>query len=426
MCYVALVTVMGVLASPRAPAPHPLATISAKLAVPPRSSLPAWPPAHASTEPAVDLVTVGPGPALFHRYGHAALCLFYSHPPRSRCFNYGTANFASPPQTIGWHFIRGTARFWVAVDPWPLVRATYVGQDRSIYVQRIPLAQPQVDALVARLERDLQPGHRSYRYHHFDDNCATRLRDHLDAVTGGRLHAVGARGSGVTLRTLGRRGIADRPLLIALSTLTLGRRLDREATVWETMFLPARLRAQVARSLGAHPVRLYRRHGAPLPTSRRGAWAATCLIGIGLLLALPLALTRRIGLGERWAAGAAGLALGLLGVALWLLVVLTHVQEMRVNEVLLLLWPTDLALLGLGARHRLQYARLRLGWIGLVLALRLLGLLHQPLYAVAAIPALPFSAMVWPWRGRAERSRAERSAGVAASKERATFSAPNQ
>lgn len=354
----------------------------------------------------MDLITVGPGPALFHRYGHAALCLFYARErPRSRCFNYGTANFTSPPRTIGWHFIRGTARFWVSVSPWPLIRATYTQQDRSIFAQRIPLSQAQVDGLVARLNRDLQPGRRSYRYHHFDDNCATRLRDHLDAVTGGRLREAGARGSGTTLRALGRRGIADRPLLIALADLTLGRRLDREATVWETMFLPSRLRAEVTRVLGARPVRLYQRQSTPMPPPPgHGGTGAVYLIGLGLLLGLPLVAARRLGRGERWAAGAAGLVLGLLGAALWALVIVTQVREMRINEVLLLLWPTDLALLGIGARRRRRYARVRLGGVALVLALRLVGVLRQPLYAAAAIPALPFAAQLWPWSARAQHT----------------------
>ena len=52
------------------------------------------------TEPTVELVTVGPGPMLFHRYGHAALCLGYRWPHRrSRCFNHGSSHFQSPPQT---------------------------------------------------------------------------------------------------------------------------------------------------------------------------------------------------------------------------------------------------------------------------------------------------------------------------------------
>ena len=82
---------------------------------------------------------------------------------------------------------------------------------------------------------------------------------------------------------------------------------------------------------------------------------------------------------------------------------------MRVNEVLLLLWPGDLVLAWLSPARRTRYARLRLGGIALVLLLRLLGVLRQPLYAVAAIPALPLSAWLWPWVGRARRAEVSRS-----------------
>ena len=76
------------------------------------------------TEPRVELVTVGTGPMLFHRFGHAALCVVYDRAPeKTRCYNYGTTNFDSPPQTIGWKFLRGTAKFWVSTQSYgPMMR----------------------------------------------------------------------------------------------------------------------------------------------------------------------------------------------------------------------------------------------------------------------------------------------------------------
>jgi hypothetical protein len=270
--------------------------------------------------------------------------------------------------------------------------AAYQRQDRSIWVQRIPLSQPQVDDLVARLAHDQKPENRYYRYHHFDDNCTTRLRDHLDAVTGGALRRGSQRGYGATLRELGRRHLADRTLLIVLANLTLGRRLDREATVWEAMFLPSVLRHEVDLRLGAPAVRIYQRRGPALPTEgRRGhAWLAL----LAFVLALPVVLTRWRGRFERLAIGLVAGVLCLLGTALWSVAIVTEVPEMRINEALLVFWPTDLLLMILGPRWRRRYVWLRVAWLGVAALLWAAGVLIQPIGAALLIPLLPLAMML--------------------------------
>jgi hypothetical protein len=95
--------------------------------------------------PQIDVYTMGSGDALFHRFGHAAICTVYADDPRaSKCFNYGTTDFGSPPSELGWSFVRGHSPFWVSV--WPVQRMVdlYVADDRSVWRQRIPLEPAQV------------------------------------------------------------------------------------------------------------------------------------------------------------------------------------------------------------------------------------------------------------------------------------------
>ena len=71
----------------------------------------------AASSPHIDLYTMGQGGHVFERFGHAAVCVTYDdRPERSRCYNYGTTNFDAPGRLAG-DFLRGDARFWVAV--WP-------------------------------------------------------------------------------------------------------------------------------------------------------------------------------------------------------------------------------------------------------------------------------------------------------------------
>lgn len=343
----------------------------------------------AVTQPQVHLVTMGTGPMLFHRFGHAALCVVYERTPgRTKCFNYGTTSFGSPPQQLGWRFLRGTAKFWVDTQDYARMLRIYQQQDRSVWIQQLPLSQAQVDRLVSRLENDLKEKNRYYTYHHFDDNCSTRLRDHLDAVTDGKLRKGSSKSIGVTFRELGRRGLAEQTHLIVISHFVFGRRLDREVTVWESMFHPDYLRREVAQRLGAVPLQVYKRQGKALPT--RGGYGLGWLVLLAGLLGLPVLATRLWGRLERVALGLSGGLLTLLALGLWVLAAVTTVREMRVNEALLVFWPSDFLLAALSGRRLQLYVRIRLAGLALLGLAWLVGLLVQvPLGALLLLVALP-------------------------------------
>lgn len=349
------------------------------------------PIAEAVTEPHIELLTMGTGPMLFHRFGHAAICVVYRRDAaRTRCFNYGTTNFGSPPQRLGWRFLRGTAQFWVDTHGYEQMLRIYQHHDRSVWVQRLPLSQAQVSRFVARLDNDLKEENRYYTYHHFDDNCSTRLRDHIDVVTGGALRKGSKKSIGVTFRELGRRGLADQTRLIVVSHFVFGRRLDREVTVWQSMFHPDYLRHEVEQRLGAKPTQVYRRKGKALPTT--GGYGFGWVALLALLLALPVAATRLWGRLERLALGGPAVFLTLLALIIWTLAAVTTVPEMRVNEALLVLWPSDFLLVALAARRRQWYVRIRLAWLVFLALMLVVGLLRQPLWVLLLLVALPCGA----------------------------------
>lgn len=354
----------------------------------------------ATTNPTIELVTMGAGPALFHRWGHAALCVVYQgEPERDVCSNYGAA-FTKSVAMLGLRFLRGTAKFKVILQSYANMLEMYQGEDRSIWTQRLPYTQAQVDQMVRRLENDLLEENRYYTYHHMWDNCATRLRDHIDKVAGGTLRKGGNRITGVTFRDLARRGLAGRPLLTAATTLGFGRGLDQKVTEWASMGHPDYLRAVVAKNLGAPPEQIYTRKGKPLPKDPGHGHAY--LLGLALLLALAVALTRHFHLPryERIAVITATVTLTLIATLLWLTAIITAMPELYLNEALLIFWPTDALLLKLKT-HRLQlYLRLRMASLAIVSALLAFGVLVQPLLTAVLIPMLTCLALchlpLWP------------------------------
>jgi hypothetical protein len=345
-------------------------------------------PLLAGAEPHIELVTMGQAPELFHRYGHAALCIVAPDQPElSLCFNYGTTNFESPPHEIGWKFLRGTSRFWVSTQTYADMLDLYRYQDRTIWVQRLPFSPEQVSRMIGLLKNDLKEENRSYRYHHFDDNCTTRLRDHIDRVTDGTLQEGSQRGAGTSFREMGRRGIAEHTGLLATSLFLLGRRLDREITLWEAMFHPDQLRVSVHQTLGATPVTVYQRTGPPMP--QEGGLGQGWILLLAALVSLPILVTRLLGRFERLGYGVtAALLTGIAGI-LWFAAIVTHLTEIRMNEALVLLWPTDFLLAVLGSRRRVWYARIRMAGLAAAAFLMAVGVLIQPLWAILAVAGLP-------------------------------------
>jgi hypothetical protein len=339
--------------------------------------------------PGIELYTMGPGDELFSAFGHAAICVRDARSPAGRCYNYGTADFRTPVP-LTWDFIRGRARFWVSVLDLPTLLYLYRREDRSVWRQTLTLPPDEARALAVALEASTDEKVKYYRYHHFNDNCTTRIRDLVDLATGGALRKPPLT-EGRSFRAWAREGFRGNWPLLAVTELVLGRSADRASDSWTAMFLPSELRAEVARRFGAQPVQVVARH-RPLPGG--SAWLGQLAFTLaGLALALLVAIGAR--LGGRWRRVFLVLPaflLGLTGTVLWALAILSSFPELTWNEALLAFWPSDFALLALSPPLLRRYARVRLGAIALVVIAHLV-VFTQPL-APLLFAVLPLGAML--------------------------------
>lgn len=334
----------------------------------------------AEAAPTIDVYTMGVGDELFSAFGHAAVCVTDERQPRGRCYNYGTADF-STPVPLTWSFIRGRALFWVSTTDTAHMLNYYLVTGRAVWRQTLTLSPEEGTRVAAELAASAEEGAKYYRYHHFDDNCTTRIRDILDRATGGRLSR-DRQSRGKTFRQWARQGFAgDWPLLAAVDLL-LGRSSDRTTDSWQAMFLPSELRGELTRRFAAAPTLI-------VAGKARAAPGATWLGGVayvvaGALLALAILAGTRVGRRARTAALAAtGIFLGLLGTILYALAVLSTFPELTRNELLLTFWPTDFLLPVVGRR----YLDVRIGVLLLVVVAHV-GLLVQPL-APSLLALLP-------------------------------------
>lgn len=339
---------------------------------------------------------MGAGPAFVEKFGHTALCVRYpAERQRDACYNYGTTNFAAPVQLVT-GFLRGNSVFWVSVNRPASMMSFYRRRDRTVWRQVLPLSPRNAEALAQRLAHDAQPEYRDYQYHHYRDNCSTRVRDMIDEFTGRALSGTRSTPGRLSFREHSRRGYADNlPLLLALDVV-LGRPVDEVPSQFDEMFLPLALRDAVQQRLGVAPEVIYHRRGSQFSTDP--GWARGWFLYLALLLAAPLALARWRRRRERLALVITCAPLALLGAILWLVALVSPLPELRYNEVLLIFLPGDALLPWLRPPWRQRYLHGRIAGLFAVSLLAAVGVLVQPLWTLLLVPLLPFAVAAWPPR----------------------------
>ncbi len=356
--------------------------------------------AHAAPPVAVELLTVGRGEDLYAAFGHTALLVLEDEEPRW-VYNFGYANFNQPNMVL--RFLRGEAVFYVARQSYRSMKQDCKEEDRSLWRQALALKPDQHRALGQRLEQHILPENKSYRYHHYWNNCATKPRDLIDQALNGKVtRLLGGRPASGTLREITHWGFAGHPAVLFFMDFILGRPGDRAITLKEEAFLPSSLSWSLQRvNLAGEPLEVVPREGPSLDGNdpylgmkiQYGGAAAA----VALALALAFLLRRKQG---PWAGAILillALPAALLGLFAHGLAAITHLPELRQNELIFSYWPTDLFLLWpalrwisgrlwAGGALRL-YALVRLTAMGWVLVGHLSGGLYQRPLALLVLPA---------------------------------------
>jgi len=305
-------------------------------------------------------MTMGPGDAVWERFGHNAIWIRDRARGTDVVYNWGMFDF-NQPNFLG-RFLTGDTKYWMAgFDLAPTVEV-YSAGDRAVWAQELALTPEQRARLRDFVEWNARPENMYYRYDYYRDNCSTRVRDAIDGVIGGRIRAATAeRPTATTYRWHTQRLTAgDFPVYTGI-TLALGHPADRPISEWQEMFLPMRMREHL------RAVRVPDENGRLVPLVRAETQLLTArrapeperpprlvplYLAIGLGLALVIAVLTR--LTERGTgAGRLALALvvtawnlvaGLLGTAALLAWTVTQHVFMYRNENLLQFNPLPLAL----------------------------------------------------------------------------------
>ncbi len=262
------------------------------------------PPAVAAQVPAADslrvfLVTIGPGPEVWQRFGHNALWVHDPAARTDRAYHWGLFDMSQAGFLTD--FLRGRMLYSMGEAPVDRLISVERSAGRSATIQELALTVEEARELRTFLEWNMRPENRRYRYDYFRDNCSTRVRDALDQVLDGALQdRLKAQSTPFTYRSQAIALTADDVLLSNGMDLGLGPLADIPITRWDLAFIPMRLSEDVAemtveRDGRATPLvagtRTLEGAGPPPPVEREPAPAARIILHllVGLLVGGALA-----------------------------------------------------------------------------------------------------------------------------------------
>ncbi|MGM0432116.1 MAG: DUF4105 domain-containing protein [Spirochaetota bacterium] len=185
----------------------------------------------------VKLLTLSPGSQLYSWFGHISLIIEDEYTDRSLVFDYGVFDFNQ--EDFYTNFAMGRLYFRVVTSNAERSINTAVENGRKAQITTLNLPPEKRFALYSYLLTNIQPEHSTYLYHHYYDNCSTRIRDALDHTLDGQLFSwANAQDSSLSYREHIRRYTGSRPVMDFLLNFLQSSVIDRPVTLWEAMFLP--------------------------------------------------------------------------------------------------------------------------------------------------------------------------------------------
>ena len=191
-----------------------------------------------SAESEITVMTMGPYQGeLYSAFGHSAFHVIDSVNNIDWVYNYGVFNFRQ--ENFYLNFAKGKTLYQLGLSYYKPFREGYVNQDRSVREQYLNLSQDEKQAFFDFLQKNYKPENREYLYNYVYDNCATKIRDVVEAVFPQQVtFGVETAGQGKTIRHLMHDYLDYQPWGTLGIDIGLGLQIDKEAPDYDYMFLP--------------------------------------------------------------------------------------------------------------------------------------------------------------------------------------------
>jgi len=133
----------------------------------------------------IKILTVGQGDSVYLWYGHIAIIVEDSLRNTEVLYDYGVFNFKQ--DNFFRNFAMGRLIYGVVAAPaaYRISQAEYELRNMTAATLNIPPEKRYEVAIF--LQENVKPGNNTYLYHHYNDNCSTRVRDVINMAVDGQL-----------------------------------------------------------------------------------------------------------------------------------------------------------------------------------------------------------------------------------------------
>jgi hypothetical protein len=199
-----------------------------------------------SPDAKISLLTCAPGNEIYSYFGHTAIRVTDPVSGTDYVFNYGAFSFES--KNFFWNFAKGRTDYQLVVQRMNSFMREYEEEQRSVSELLLDLTPVEKQLLYDALAENYKPENRIYRYNHFLDNCATRVRDQFEKAVSGKLAYDKSGNHEMSFRDLIKLYLPNNSWIGLGIHLALGMATDRKATFAEKMFLPDYLEADMSKA----------------------------------------------------------------------------------------------------------------------------------------------------------------------------------
>jgi hypothetical protein len=190
------------------------------------------------------IAVMGPGDELYFWWGHVALVIENTATGIERFYDWGVFSFDA--EHFFTNFAMGRLIYCCMVSRASANYNNYIAHNRDITIYTLDLDSEAKEEVWLFVENNVLPENRDYLYHHFRDNCATRIRDIIDLAVNGQFRDEFGESPGrYTLRQHVRRHTWFSPFFDWFLNFLMGQNIDEPITVWQEMFLPSEIGARI-------------------------------------------------------------------------------------------------------------------------------------------------------------------------------------
>lgn len=185
----------------------------------------------------ISVITVGPGTSLNDAFGHNAFRIKDPAYGIDVTYGYGEYDFDAPHFYL--KFAQGKLNYLIGRIEFNRFYSFYVYQNRTMQEQVLNLSPSEKQRLFDFLQNNYKSENRRYLYDFFYDNCATKMRDVLEANTESDITFNTPDGfEPKTFRGLIHEHVNQNSWGSLGIDVALGSVIDKQATPYEHMFLP--------------------------------------------------------------------------------------------------------------------------------------------------------------------------------------------